>query len=52
MHPVIVCREWEKELYIWRSGGYPSLYKALFRCFASRVIAVGFAFLFQVGSKL
>ncbi|XP_025086337.1 multidrug resistance-associated protein 4-like isoform X1 [Pomacea canaliculata] len=32
-------REWEKELYCWKTGGYPSLLRALWRCYRPQILA-------------
>ena len=50
---VCVCvfplrREWEKELYKWKTGGQPSLMRALSRCYGPRVIAIGIVFMVVV----
>ncbi|XP_076446071.1 ATP-binding cassette sub-family C member 4-like isoform X2 [Babylonia areolata] len=32
-------REWEKELYRWKTGGSPSLFRAMWRCYRPQIIA-------------
>ncbi|XP_067664014.1 ATP-binding cassette sub-family C member 4-like isoform X1 [Haliotis asinina] len=32
-------REWEKELYRWKTGGHPSLLSAVWRCYRPQILA-------------
>ena len=49
--PCLVCtdfREWEKELYSWRTGGRASLLHALARCYWLWLLAVGLVLMLVV----
>ena len=41
-------REWDKELYKWRTGGKAQLWRALGRCYGKSIAAMGLLLLLQV----
>ncbi|XP_067949778.1 ATP-binding cassette sub-family C member 4-like [Watersipora subatra] len=40
-------KEWDKELYKWRTGGRPRLWMALLRCHGTSILAMGLLLLLQ-----
>lgn len=49
-YSVLAYREWDKELYKWRTGGRPQLWKALGRCYGRSIAAMGVMLLSQVSA--
>ncbi|XP_064609723.1 ATP-binding cassette sub-family C member 4-like [Liolophura sinensis] len=42
-----LAREWEKELYCWKTGGRPSLLAAVFRCYWQQIITFALLILLE-----
>ncbi|XP_064637687.1 ATP-binding cassette sub-family C member 4-like isoform X2 [Lineus longissimus] len=47
-----LAREWEKELYQWRTSGQSSLLRALLRCYGSQLIGCGITLFLEESLKI
>ncbi|GFS05602.1 cystic fibrosis transmembrane conductance regulator [Elysia marginata] len=43
-----LAREWEKELYNYKTGGRPSLTRALWRCYRRQILVFTFLIFLEV----